>query len=97
MCATESNAIRLPQKLRQPKGKQMSTETKTKLTSRQILEKLDQDPNSWTPEGKAKLNAWLSLWSEFLPKKLRRLGEPLQVLSICVVLPSCGRPSYKVT
>jgi len=76
----------------------MSTETKTKLTSRQILKKLDQDPNSWTPEEKAKLNSWLSSWSEFLPKKLRRLGEPLQVLlSSCVVLPSCERPSYRVT
>jgi hypothetical protein len=60
----------------------MNREMKTEL--RQILEKLDQDPNKWTPEEKARF----STWPELLPKKLRRLGELLQVpLSICVVLP----------
>src|SRR5260370_15394509 len=60
----------------------MNREMKTEL--RQILQKLDQDPNKWTPEEKA----WFNSWPELVPKKLRPLGELLQVLlSICVVLP----------
>jgi hypothetical protein len=60
----------------------MNSETKTKL--RQILEKLDEDPNKWTPEEQA----WFSSLPDLLPKKLRRLGDLLQdPLSICVVLP----------
>jgi hypothetical protein len=80
--ATSTRPVLLPQKARRPdENRGLNRELKTEL--RQVLEKLD-DPNKWTPEEKA----WFSSWPELLPKKLRRLGELLQVpLSLCVVLP----------